>query len=192
MNASSSIDAAGTTQSAKKPFGTSAIADVIIRSVDHTDFYVMQSLLRLVSPVFDTMISLPSLAEKNSGLTIVPIVTVEEDAMTLYNLLLLIYPYSQRPSFSVDICLKMAKAARKYRMDDVEVRIRELAMASSAMKREPLRIFAIALHLDWKDIMEAAARNTLAVPLRDLGWWEELEPEITKTCFGGGLGAKTP
>ncbi|KAF8635033.1 hypothetical protein AX15_000571 [Amanita polypyramis BW_CC] len=173
---SGSPGAAGDTTDASKPFDSSAKADIILRTSDSAHFYVLKSLLSLVSPVFDAMLSLcqGETVEKDAILNEIPVVQIDEDSTTLYNLLLLIYPYSQRPPSTVDICFKMANAAQKYGMDDADRKIRELVTASDAMGKEPLRVFAIAIYLGWEDVMRAAAFSTLAVPLRELGWWEEL------------------
>ena len=47
-------------------------------------------------------------------------------------------------------------------------------MMSGILGKEPLRVYAIAMFLAWEDVMKAAAYATLKVPLRDLGWCQEL------------------
>jgi len=162
--------AEGVVTDAPEPFDSSAKrADVILHSQDSKKFYVLKSFLCLASPVFETMLS----SDKSN--VEMPIILVEEDSTTLYNLLLLIYPYDQKPSSDFEIYFAMGKAARKYDMDYVDKKIRELVMVSDILGKEPLRVFAIAIFLGWEDVMKAAAYATLGVPLRDLGWCQELE-----------------
>ncbi len=137
--------------------------------------YVLKSLLYLASPVFETMFSSRVGQEDDEKGMKMPIIPVEEHSTTLYNLLLLIYPYNQKPSSTIDIFFEMAKAARKYEMEDVDKKIRELITVSDIPGKEPLRVFAIAISLGWEDVTKVAAYVTLEVPLRDLGWCQEME-----------------
>src|SRR6266550_5546149 len=168
----------GNITDAPEPFDSSAKrADVILYSQDSKKFYVLKSLLCLASPVFETMLSSwkGQRSDKDKSDVGMPIIPVEEDSTTLYNLLLLIYPYNHKPSSAIEICFGTGKAARKYDMDYVDKKIRELVMVSDILGKEPLRVFAIAIFLGWEDVMKAAAYATLGVPLRDLGWCQELE-----------------
>ncbi|KAF8635048.1 hypothetical protein AX15_000584 [Amanita polypyramis BW_CC] len=74
------------------------------------------------------------------------------------------------------IYMKMGKAARKYDMDETKKKLKELLKRDTRnmLATEPLRAFAIAVHLDWKEMMKDAAWNTLAVPFRDLSRCEKL------------------
>lgn len=159
---------------APKPFDSSAKANVILRSKDSKHFYVLKSLLGLTSPVFDAMFPSWEGQRGNKSDIEITIIPVEEDSTTLLHLLLLIYPYNQKPSSAIDVCFEMAKAARRYGMNDIDKRIRELVMMSGILGKEPLRVYAIAMFLAWEDVMKAAAYATLEVPLRDLGWCQEL------------------
>ncbi|KAF8347915.1 hypothetical protein F5887DRAFT_1157518 [Amanita rubescens] len=168
--------ATGNITDAPKPFDSSAKrADVIICSQDFKRFYVLKSLLCLASPVFDTKFS-PQKGQGGGeeGMKM-PIIPFEVHSTTLYNLLLLIYPYNQKPSPTLDICFEMAKVARKYEMEDVDKKIRELITVSGIPSKEPLRVFAIAVYLEWEDVTKTAVYATLEVPLRDLGWCQEME-----------------
>ena len=170
--------AAGNITDAPEPFDSSAKrADVVLQSQDSKKFYVLKSLLCLASPVFETMLSSwkGQRGDKDKSGVEMPIIPVEEDSTTLYNLLLLIYPYNHKPSSTIEICFGMGKAARKYDMDYVDKKIRELVMVSDMLEKEPLRVFAIAMLLGWEDVMKAAAYTTLGVSLRNLAWCQELE-----------------
>lgn len=198
---------------ADKPFDSSATADIILRSSNKVDFFVLKSLLILVSPVLDGILSqslneseakdqeLPITPREDGGTRRflflrfnfsffrrrgatannterngLPIVQLEEHSTTLYNLLLLIYPYSKEPPCTVDVYLKVGAAAKKYRMDEVEKMLMKTARRDSmdALTTEPLRAFALASHFGWMDVMKVAARNTLKFPLGDLKRCDEL------------------
>jgi hypothetical protein len=159
---------------AEKPFGASAKADIILRSSDRVDFFVSKAILAVASPFFDGMFSLEQkegkgcfLNDTKNGL---PIVELAEDSATLYNLLRLIYPYGRydvKPN-DADVYGKVANAIQKYAMDEVMERWKGLVASSEVMTKEPLRIFAIAVHFGWLDVMREAALNTLSIPFRDL------------------------
>ena len=86
---------AGNTINTPEPFDSSAKADIILRTSDLEDFYVIKSLLSLVSPVFDAMFSLcqEEIVEKDNVMNGKPVVQIDEDSAALYNFLLLIYPW---------------------------------------------------------------------------------------------------
>ncbi len=202
--------------SADKPFDSSSKANIILRSSNRVDFFVMKGLLQLVSPVFDRMISEPLNErrvedrndEKNELSTTprensaprprrpvfnmvfkgrkaksndnaknaLPVIPLDEDSATLYNLLLLIYPCSKEPPCTVEVYLKVGDAARKYGMDEAWEKLRKAARRAcgDALAREPFRVFAIASYFGLAGVMKEAARNTLKIPLHDLGECEEL------------------
>ena len=196
---------------ADRPFNSSAKADTILRSSDKVDFFVLKSLLTLVSPVFDEILS-QSLNERETKESTDEItlreddstrrsrfpgfnlfvrrreakanndeknglpIQLEEDSKTLYNLLLLIYPYSKEPPNTVEVYLKVGAAARKYGMVEVEKKLMKTARRDcvDALVKQPLRAYAIASHFRWDDVKKIAARNTLKFPLGDLQRCDEL------------------
>ncbi|KAJ7653987.1 hypothetical protein DFH06DRAFT_1330087 [Mycena polygramma] len=70
------------------PFTDNPDADAILRSRDGADFYIVRAILSLVSPVFATMFRLPQ-PDAPPG---IPVVDMEEDAVTLDKVLRFIYP----------------------------------------------------------------------------------------------------
>jgi len=111
-----------TPRNADSPFDpASHTPDVILRSSDNVDFYVMKSFLAFSSPdVFGGMFTLPQ-AQLNipspSGLHIVP---VTEDSKTLRILLLYCYPldpHDEGNDSDVGDIARAVSAARKYAMD---------------------------------------------------------------------------
>jgi hypothetical protein len=200
---------------ADRPFDSTADADIILRSSNKVDFFVLKNLLCIVSSVFDRKFSdderkaqgrisekggLPVVPlkrtntlrfatsvinkmispngrkanERNDENNSLPIIVLEEDSTTLYNLLLFIYPYSKEPARTVEVYLKVGDAARKYAMDEVEEKLMKTARDMDALTKEPFRVFAVASHFGWVEVMKDAARNTLKIPLRDLGRYDEL------------------
>lgn len=157
---------------APKPFDSSAKSDIVLCSQDLKRFYVLRDFLSYVSPVFDTMFS--SWEGETAG-RMKPIIQVDEHSTTLYNLLLFIYPCEREPPCDIDACIEVAKAANKYDMGEVDKKIREVVRKYHTGSGNSLRVFAIAVSLGWEDIMKVAAYGTLGIPLRELGWYQELE-----------------
>ncbi|KIL60841.1 hypothetical protein M378DRAFT_44296, partial [Amanita muscaria Koide BX008] len=62
---------------------------------DSVDFFVLTTILSLASPVFDGMF--PGAGEGTETKNGLPIIDLAEDSDTLYNLLLLVYPYAKEP-----------------------------------------------------------------------------------------------
>src|SRR6267142_1704713 len=102
-----------TIKDAGKPFDASAKADVILRSSDSVDFYVMKVVLSLASSVFDAMFLLHQGEEMNEGRDEVknglPIIQLEEGSATLCSLLQLVYPYAVELE-SINVCMKVGRA----------------------------------------------------------------------------------
>ncbi|KAK2462758.1 hypothetical protein APHAL10511_005276 [Amanita phalloides] len=163
-----------------EPFESPGTGDMILRSVDNTDFYVIKSLLRISSPVFDDMCSLNrgEASEKNESQDGLPIVTLPEDGATLKQLLVQIYPgahtNAQAVTSNLELFLQVAAAAQKYDIQSVNERMRNHLSASQAMVLEPLRVYAIAVNLCWDNVARTAAMNMLDKPLHDLHYVNEL------------------
>ncbi|KAK2462718.1 hypothetical protein APHAL10511_005236 [Amanita phalloides] len=157
------------TTDADKPFDSSARANAILRSSDMVDFYVLQDLLCLVSPIFDSMLLLNrgEAKEMNDTKNGLPVIPLEEDSATLYGLLQLIYPYPIEPTYIIELYVKIGDAARKYDIDGVTEKLKKLFLTSDGHSaKNPLNAFAVAVHFGWVDVMEDAAKNTLTIPLR--------------------------
>ncbi|KIL69222.1 hypothetical protein M378DRAFT_119119 [Amanita muscaria Koide BX008] len=162
---------------ADKPFDSSAKADAILRSSDTIDFFVLKGFLSFASSVFDSMFSLDQgdvQDSKDTSKNGLPIVPLAEDSATLYSLLVLVYPYANKPDICPGDYIKLARAARKYAMDEAEQTLRNLFATSSIFQAEPLRAFAIAVHLGWPKEAENAAWITLARRQETLGRCDEL------------------
>ncbi|KAK2463539.1 hypothetical protein APHAL10511_004290 [Amanita phalloides] len=163
---------------ARAPYNSSAIADVILRSSDKIDYYVVGAFLYYVSPTFRDMFALnrgPAIDE-NEKKDELPIIDVAEDSETLYNLLEFIYPRVEEPQFNdLHMFRKVSQAAQKYFMTVVEAKLKKQIIASPLLKDEPFRTYVIATDLGWEAIALMAARNTLCMPLQLLPFVNELE-----------------
>lgn len=68
--------------------------------------------------------------------------------------------------------MEVGAALDKYCMDQAMERFIAAVLASSVIKKQPLRVFALAVTNRWKQVGEAAARNTLDRVISDV---EELK-----------------
>ncbi len=180
---------------AQKPFDVSAYSDVILRSNDNVDFFVLESLLRLVSPVFCTTFSSSrdsNLNEKKNDRSVVP---VAEDSRTLYYVLSTIYPYAHQ--LKLNDChslLKVGAAVQKYKMNTIENKLK-LPLSSSAPGcgvgafPDQFQLYATLVQLGWHHEATLAARKTLDMPLRELPFIDELR-NINGADFYGYLNLK--
>jgi BTB/POZ domain len=166
-----------TSRNADIPFSPSShAADVIIRSSDDVDFYVMKGLLALSSPdSFETMFSLPQAEniQSQGGLQIVP---VTEESRTLRALLLSCYPQGicDETSDGDDIA-KAILAAQKYAMDVAEKVLMQTLLSHPVLVEKPLHMYALACHYGLHDLVRVAAKNTLRFPVSKLSPSAELD-----------------
>ncbi|KAF7348780.1 BTB domain-containing protein [Mycena venus] len=145
------------------PFDKTAGADAILRSSDGADFYVHRTILSLVSPVFETMFSLPQ-AESSPA---VPIIDLQEGPAVLLS--------GHIPNVeTLDELREVIEVLMKYDMQcQIPVAIQHLEKHYSS---RPLAVYAIASRHQWKDVAVAAARGSLKHPLRVL--LEDSPPEL--------------
>ncbi|KAK0185118.1 hypothetical protein F5146DRAFT_1144324 [Armillaria mellea] len=119
--------------------------DLVIRTADNVEFFILGH------------------TEERDGL---PVLEVTEDSDTFRTILLFCYPDVAPELKSVEQFQAVGVALEKYCMDRAMGRFIQAVLASSMISEQPLRVFALAVANGWKKIGEAAARNTLAVPLR--------------------------
>jgi hypothetical protein len=167
-------------RNADSPFDpASHTPDVILRSSDNVDFYVMKTFLAFSSPeVFAPMFTLPQTQHdipSPSGLHIVP---VAEDSKALRILLLYCYPLElQDEANDVSDIARAVSAARKYAMDFAGKRIEKvfLSKAQSLLDENPLQIYALACRYGFEELGRAAVRRTLEIPASHLSPAPELK-----------------
>lgn len=149
-------------------------ADIIFLSSDNVQFHVYKLLLSLASSVFASMFTLPQPAAASHE----P-VTVSEDGKTLDGLLRFCYPYSDPRFRDLDQLKKTLIAVKKYDMKE-QVVARAKRSLLAFVRKEPLRVFAIAHNQQWSDVAAVAAKETLHSPLGE----ETYVPEMELITFG--------
>ena len=168
---------------AEWPYDSAATsADIILRSSDLIDFYVLRAFLSYVSPFFKDMFDLPSTTTNGitNGFLVIP---VPETSETIRLLLDLIYPHIGEPQIdNIALFLNVCKATGKYCMDIIENRLRKQMVTSHLTVSDPLRICIVALDLHWEDVALIAARNASKIPLDKLPHAEELQ-DISGSSF---------
>ncbi|KAK0434792.1 hypothetical protein EV421DRAFT_1909093 [Armillaria borealis] len=139
--------------------------DLVIRTADNVEFFVLSVLLTLRSPssFFRHALQDSKHTEERNSL---PILEVTEDSDTFRTILLFCYPDVAPKIKSVEQFQAVGVALDKYCMDRAMGRLVEAVLASSMISEQPLRVFALAVANGWKKLGEAAARNTLVLPLR--------------------------
>jgi hypothetical protein len=154
-----------------KSFGSSSMTDLILRSSDSIDFFVIGPMLRRISPVFDGMFPLKTDEIKDGR----PVILLQERSEVLLPLLKIVYHEIDEPDANVwqsyrDIVLTV----RKYKMISIERKLEKQVAASSLILDEPLRIFILATVLGWKEVQKSAALNTLSQPLSAMAYISDL------------------
>ncbi|KAK0500991.1 hypothetical protein EDD18DRAFT_1067383 [Armillaria luteobubalina] len=138
--------------------------DLVIRTVDNVEFFVLSLLLTLRSPssFFRHALQDSNHTEERDGL---PVLEVTEDNDTFRTILLFCYPDVAPELKSVEQLREVGAALDKYCMDRAMRRFVQAVLASPMIREQPLRVYAVAIANGWKMVGEAAARNTLAMPL---------------------------
>ncbi|PBK76253.1 hypothetical protein ARMSODRAFT_948032 [Armillaria solidipes] len=146
--------------------------DLVIRTADNVDFYVLSGLLSLKSPssFFRHVLKSSQHTEEKDGY---PVLEVKEDSDTFRTILLLCYPDVAPQIKSIDQIVAVKEALDKYCMDHAQEKFMQTVTASPPMKDQALRIFALALVNGWRVLGEAAAKSALTIPLDD----PEADPE---------------
>ncbi len=139
--------------------GSDTTADVILISCDNIRLYAHKFILSLASPFFKDMFALAQAPTDE----ILPTVPMAEDGETIGHILRFCYPVKD-PSFEEISALHrvIVVMARKYLTEDLVIRARtELRKFFNA---EPLRVFAIAYAMGWKEEATTAANMVIERP----------------------------
>lgn len=141
--------------------------DLVIRTADNVDFFVLSGLLSLQSPssFFRHALQSSRHTEKRDGF---PVLEVKEDSDTFQTILLLRYPYADPRINTIEKLVAVGVALQKYCMDYAIGRFEQVVTTSPLIKEQALRVFAVAVTNGWKVLGETAARNTLGRPLDGL------------------------
>lgn len=168
-----------TTLALKAPFDDPT-ADVVLRSSDNVDFHVHKLLLSLVSPVFETMFTLPQTSiESNEGVSTksgLPIITLAEDSEVLWKLLTWCDPRcvtAMDEQVDIQIALQLAD---KYDMSAITNRAMEALrrLSTSEVKQEPMGMYAIACKHGFQDIALSAAKAVLGLKMSEFPYVPQL------------------
>ncbi|KAG7451915.1 uncharacterized protein BT62DRAFT_926107 [Guyanagaster necrorhizus] len=137
--------------------------DLVIRTADNVDFFVLSVLLSLRSPssFFRHVLQPNQHTEERDGL---PVLEVKEDSDTFRTILLFCYPYASPEIKSVEQLVAVGKVLDKYCMDHTLERFIQTVIASSLIKEHAMGVFAHAVGNGWKELAEAAAKNMLTAP----------------------------
>ena len=151
-------------------FDNTAKADVILRSKDLVDFYVLEDLVRAAShssSSSNTPFPLgTATGETENDRTII---NVTEDSTVLRHLLSFIYHISDELDIqNCPLYVQVVLAARRYGITIIETRLRKQAAASPFISKEPLRMYIVASALGWAELAKSAAINTFSSPLQDM------------------------
>jgi hypothetical protein len=154
-------------------------ADIIIRSSDGVDYRVHTLLLRLASPIFRDMFTLPwspGVDETKDGL---PIVDLSENSSTIQMVLSRCHPAVYR-SLHKEIkhlseISDLIEATRKYEMEVVHRDAIQLLSSTQFIEKEPLRVYGIACRYRLEPEAKLAARYTLQYPLFEDKYITELQ-----------------
>ncbi|KAF8635040.1 hypothetical protein AX15_000578 [Amanita polypyramis BW_CC] len=168
---------ADTIADAPSPFNPGKGADAILRSSDGVDFYITKSFLAFLSPAFDSLFMNCNDAPRKAvgtgwGLSVIG---VKEDSATLFGLLCFLHPNAEEPAFeNFGMFRRIWVAARKYKVSFIAQKLGQSFLSSSYVQEEPLRVFALGINLGCRKVINMAAMNTLAKPLVDLHYADEL------------------
>ncbi|KIO24819.1 glycoside hydrolase family 16 protein [Tulasnella calospora MUT 4182] len=156
------------------PFEASSPGDCILQSVEDVQFKVFRQILVLASPVMADMFSLPQKeAETKSNaapLDHLPLISLAEDAETIHNLLLLLYPTSFPDKLEVQEAIKLAKVYDKYLIPKTRLRlaIGPLYNSRSTLENSPLELYRLAWELEMMSEAAIASRFTHKIAFKDL------------------------
>ena len=136
--------------------------DVILRThgSDSRDFQVHKLILSLASPVFKDMFAIPQPSSETSSN--VDIVDVTDAPRPLELILQFIYPSTPPVIDSLTLLSEVLILADKYDIEAARSRLRPTLVKFEA---EPLRAYAIACRLGYKDEMKATSAHTLSINL---------------------------
>ncbi|KAJ6556528.1 hypothetical protein DFH09DRAFT_1164700 [Mycena vulgaris] len=149
-------------------------ADVILRSSDGINFHVHRIVLSLASPFFNQMFTLPQPSAEPG----VPVILVSEYALVLDRALRFWYPGAEPiASQTLDELREVLEAVvRKYDMQfavpGAKNRLREY------LDEDPVAVYAIACHHEWKDLALEAARSSLRLPIRTFESGPDRRPQL--------------
>lgn len=155
----------------RSPFDSFAKSDVILRSSDNVDFYVLKFFLSFSSPHFESIFSQSMGYTEKQHL---PIIELTEESKTLQAFLPFFYPGVPPRVKVLDDIMNVMAAGHKYGVDVVVKQMFQELLDSPIMTEDPLRMFALAFYHGWETVGRVAAKNTLAISISELKFSSEL------------------
>lgn len=151
-------------------FSGNTKSDIILRSSDGIDFYVLSVFLSHASPVFEDMLNIPAPTNAKDGDEIkdgLRVVLMSECSRILERMLLLCYPKNvvdsaAGPKLGVDNVEDAAAllgTLAKYEMAASWDCIRKLLFESPLVRAEPMRAFGAACRVRCTEMARLAARS---------------------------------
>ncbi|KAJ7473603.1 hypothetical protein B0H11DRAFT_1338868 [Mycena galericulata] len=146
-------------------------ADVILTSSDGIDFHVQRAILSLVSSFFNTMFTLPQPGDDPE----VPSISMAESAVVLDRVLRFCYPGAEAVVDSISHLQEILELSLiKYDIQFIVPVAKKYLQ--TYVDDQPVAAFAIACRYKWEDLAMAAARRSLALPIRSFDL--ESPPEL--------------
>ena len=134
-------------------------ADIILRTPRAKGFRVHRGVLSVASPVLRIIfaeVPKPSAEDEEKG--VLPEIDVEDAPEDLDLLLRLIYPITLPPRFDDFDTLSRAFAIlQKYKVEGVQGFLRPILVSSPFLSSDPVRVYAMACRLGFKEEAEIAA-----------------------------------
>jgi hypothetical protein len=146
-----------TTSTASYPFNDPK-ADFIIRSSDSVHFYIHKSLLSIVSPVFEEMLTLPQ--ETHDGRPCLP---VDDNKSHLFCLLSWCDRRSNELKPTLDDLIRTLSISKKYGVDSMFRNAQKDLLAHLPV--ESFTVYAIAIRFQLNCLARKAAQETLQLSL---------------------------
>ncbi|KAH8111704.1 hypothetical protein DFH11DRAFT_573923 [Phellopilus nigrolimitatus] len=154
--------------------------DVVLSTNDGVLFRVHSFILKVASGFFRQMLEVPRAATEYRDDPI----PLDEDAQTIVTVLNIIYPHEDIPAIKTyKEAWALATAADKYDMPRVLKTVRSAVTTNEDLRIHKVRLYALACHWKWEDVIEAAA----------LGAVDYLRAVVAGNSFEDGvdrLGAK--
>ncbi|KAG9040668.1 hypothetical protein FS837_000323 [Tulasnella sp. UAMH 9824] len=164
------------------PFDSPSPGDCILKSIEGVQFKAVRQILALASPVMADMFSLPQgEADKvppEETSEHLPVIPMQEDAETILNLLILLYPTSLLRNLGAEPAIKLAKAYDKYLIpkDRLRISVAPLYNSRLALGASAVRLYRMAWELEMVPQAKTASRYTHGIPFKDLYAELPLEP----------------
>ena len=164
---------------AKEPFSSNPLADIIIRTSNNVNFFVVKAILSLASPVFADMFTLPHTptadrapSPPNSSSTPtssvkqqIPVVAVTEDDQIIDIILRVCYPVPN-PKFDLQNAMKVLEVGRKYQMEKIITYGRKAI--ARFVDQHLITVYGLACMFSLKEEAELAAKASRRFSMTEL------------------------